>query len=196
MTNRLPLILALGALAGCSAYNDADVDTRTDLRAAFNLTDVTAVGVTVDPDTGRRFVLDANRGIFELGDAGATLHIALDDFPPASPAVRSAFTDIAALGSGRFALTARSVGYMLDVEADTLSQFFCYVPPMMDEEMYDQSTQTLGFDPATGVLYSQPQTLDLMNGEAVIASQIGMFDAVEGTDLSWNALADEQFLAA
>mgnify|MGYP000291579695 FL=1 len=195
MNKRLLLpLLALG-LAACSAYDDGDVDDRTDLRAAFALTDVTAVGVTVDPDTGRRFVLDANQGIYELTEDGATLHVALSDFPVATPAVRSAFTDIAAMGNGRFALTARSFGYMLDVEADTLNQFFCYVPPMMDEEVFDQSTHTLGYDPGTGVLYSQPQTLDLLDGESIVASQVGVFDAIEGTDLTWHDLVDEEFIA-
>ena len=66
---------------------------------------------------------------------------------------------------------------------------------MMDEEVLDQSTHTLALDPTTGVLYSQPQTLDLWNDEQVVASQVGRFDAVQGTDLSWFDLSDESFIA-
>ena len=186
----------LATLTACAPYRDDDVRQDVDLRAALGLTDVTAVGVSIDSVTGQRFVLDANQGIYELSDDGtATLVLAAADFPAADPAPRSAFTDLAALGNGRFALTARSFGYLLDVPAESLSQFFCYVPDMMDPESFDQSTHTLAYDPVSGVLYSQPQTLDMLNNERVTASQIGTFDALEGADLAWNTRADAEFLA-
>jgi hypothetical protein len=160
------------------------------------LHDVSPAGVTVDHDTGRRFVLDSARGLYELSSDGSlTVVLALADFPAADVPVRSAFTDVASLGNNQFALTARSFGYLLDLDAGTLTRFFCYVPPMMDEEMFDQSTLSLGLDPVSGVLYSQPQTLDLMNGEQVVASQVGRFDAVQGADLSWFDFRDTSFLA-
>ena len=186
----------LATLAACAPYREDDVRLDVDLRAAFSLTEVNPVGVTVDPVTGQRFVLDADQGIYEIFDDGrATQVLAAADFPEILPAPRSAFTDLAALGDGRFALTARSFGYLLDVQANSLAQFFCYEPGWMDPEAFDQSTHTLAYDPAAGVLISQPQTLDMMNNEQVTLSQIGTFDALEGTDLSWSDLSDLDFLA-
>lgn len=189
------------AIAGCGDENIHPIDpeptfTTLDLRTGIERPDVSVIGVTIEPDTGRRFVLDVNNGVYELTPSGALVEILhMTDFPvPDVPAI-GGFTDIAALGSNRFAMTATNDGFILDLDAHTLTQHFCYLPDDMPvEEVVFQQTHSLAFHSASGTLFAQPQTRRESDGSIVI-SQVATFDPVTGDDLEWLPVRDLEFLA-
>ncbi|MCP4870504.1 MAG: hypothetical protein GY898_17510 [Proteobacteria bacterium] len=122
----LPILLtALATVTACqSGPEPLPVDTmRTwDLRFALQDTDVDPVGVTVNRESGRVFFLDEQRGLYEvLEDETIEEVMSLEDFPAAEIAPTSAFTDLAVISDTMFALTARSDGYLLDLEEGTLT---------------------------------------------------------------------------
>jgi len=197
-----PLALALcGALVLSTTACDppplappGQVTQAIQLRSALGLDDLEAVGVTVNASTGQVFVLEAWKGIFELlPDGDAQLVIAADVLPTPDVPTQSEFTDIAVLDDGVFALTAAGDGYLLDLNASTLSQHFCYEPGWEEEPLF-QVTHSLGYDPTTNILYAQPQTFSDLDG-SVVSAQIGQWDADDGFDLAWHALQDANFVA-
>ena len=195
--NHSTLLLVLGAVAciGCPRTEPlapiGTVDQTLDLRAALSVADAQPVGITVDPDTGDRYLLDAAAGLFRIDGAQADLVLALADFPAADVPPRSEFTDVAALGDGQFAVLARGDGYLLDLDAGTLQQWFCYEPEWMEPEQ-EQHSLNLAYDPSTDILYSHAQTLQ--DGD-VVSSQVGTFDAGGAGDLSWFFLDDGALIA-
>ena len=98
------------SLTGCGTSSDdpEPPESRLDLRAALDLADANAVGVTVDP-SGRRFVLDQDAGLFELTAAGGTPVMRMADFPDPGVFVELPYTDVAALGGDQFALTLQDL---------------------------------------------------------------------------------------
>ena len=190
MNARISLLIALGAaaLAGCNEPVEpiGSVDQAIDLREAFGLDDVNAVGVTIDPNTEDTYILDSVAGLYRLDGADAELVLALADFPEPDVPLRSEFTDVASMGNGRFAVLARGDGYLLDTNAGTLQQWFCYEPGWMEEQQ-EQLSLNLAYDPLTDTLYSHAQTLQ--DGE-VVSAQVGTFDGGGAGDLSWFFLDD------
>lgn len=185
--------LSLAAAIGCSdplpLGEPVDV---IDMTAAFGAAELQLVGVAVEPATGRRFVLDAERGIYELGAGGtATELVAMARMPDPGVAVRLPFTDIAALGDSRLALTAIGDGFILDLAANTLALHFCYEPGFTEPwpEEREQRTDALTFDPAAGRIIAQPRTIGVDSGD-VIASQVGYYDLESGVDLQWYDVPD------
>ena len=74
--------------------------------------------------TGQRYVLDANAGIFEiLEDGTAVLVRSNQAFPIPDVAPISAWTDFVALGDDQFAVTARSDGYLLDLDDEEACEY-------------------------------------------------------------------------
>ncbi len=121
--------------------------------------------------------------------------MALLDFPEPDVPVVGAFTDIAALGSDRFAITATNDGYILDLNEHTLTQHFCYLPDDLPfEQGVYQLTHSLAYDPVAGYLYAQPQTLAEEDNE-LLGSAVGTFDPASGDDLRWVPLLDPTFIA-
>jgi hypothetical protein len=175
------------------------VFARTDLRDAF-ADDAALVGVTADPSTGELFVLDASRGLyrFQIGEAPELVYDVRD-----APLLPSAFTDVAALGDGQFALTVVNDGFLLDLASGTLSQHFCDFPDRPPEEpalsvseqyaregvAVRQHTEAVAFSKEHGLLYAQPQTIDEQTN-AVLGSELAAFDAFTGEDLTWVSLPD------
>jgi len=155
------------------------------------------VGVTIEPETGRRFLLDRDEGIFELDEEGSsTLFLALDEFPTPEVTPRSAFTDFVALGNEVFAITARSDGFRLDVQADTMTQYFCYVPGEgWEDPIVDQLTNSLAFDAQAELIYAQPQSFSLDDLETPVASGIGAYTLEGGQPVAWYDLPDVNLLA-
>lgn len=165
------------------------------LRQAFGAEDVEVVGVTVHADTGERYLLEANRGLFKIDAEGVlTKILALEDFPQSEIAPASAFTDIAHLGGERFALTAMNDGFMLDLAAMTLQRHFCYLPDDLPLEDVYQLTESVTFDPTTQLIFAQPQTVSTID-ESVVASSLGNFASDSGVDLQWLDMGDVDYIA-
>ncbi len=170
----------------------------SDLAAMMGVDDASPVGITVAPDTGERWALDDVHGLFKLTDDGAEHVMALHEFPEADVWPQSGWTDIAALGDDRFAITAQSDGYILDVSANTLMQHFCYEPGWEEWETSYELTTSLGYDAETNSIIAQPQsrTADEL-GETVTGAAVGVYDASLGgaAPEEWYALTDANFLA-
>jgi hypothetical protein len=173
------------------------VTAERSLRDALGASDVDVVGVTIAPDTNKRYVLDAERGLFELGAEGATAIAGLDRMIPDERLPESAFTDVAALGDDRFAMTALNDGFLLDLDENTFQRYFCYVPGIIEDEYQEpivQMTLSLTYDFETQLMYAQPQTFERdMNGD-VLRSQIGKFSTQGGEGFGWLEL-DTDFVA-
>lgn len=175
------------------------VEARQSLREAFGEEDVNVVGVTVDPNTGARYLLDADRGLFELTDSGVSLVVDLSVLVPSDRALSSAFTDVAALGGNRFAMTAANDGFLLDLEQETFESYFCYVPGEIVDEFAPmpivQLTRSLTYDPKSNLLFAQPQTFGNDTTGEVLRSQIGQFLLSGGEGFGWMEIEDTEFLA-
>lgn len=181
------------ASTGCDMTEPAET-VQVDLRAALGTDNIAVIGVSVEPDTGRRLIADEVGGIFALTDTGSEQVIDWADLPSSEFVPQSAFTDMVAMGGGRYALTARNEGYLLDMAAGTFERYFCYVPegPGGVPDGAEQLTNSVTFDPGAGMLYAQPQTF--FEGELTGAS-VGQFDETSGADMFWNALDTPEFLA-
>ena len=129
---KLLQIAALTSLTLVGCGTDPVVE-RTDLAAALQTHDVDARGVTVEPYTGRRFVLDAERGIFEHKDGAFLLHTQMAELESEGHVPESSFTDIAAIGDDVFALIARNDGFLYDRNIDWFRRHFCYVPGSIED---------------------------------------------------------------
>lgn len=171
---------------------DGAVIERVALTEALGRESVSITGVTLDPNTGERYVLDAWSGIWRVDGDRVEQTLALEDFPPADVSVWSEWYDFAAMGDGRFAMIAVGDGYLLDTEAETLSQWFCYEPGWMDPE-FAQESHNLAYDPATDRIFSAPLTRDA--DWNVDRADVATFDGAGAGDLSWFPLAevDQQF---
>jgi len=166
---------------------DGAVIERVALTEALGLDSVNITGVTLDPNTGDRYVLDAWSGIWKVDAEGAQQTLALQDFPAADVDVWSEWYDFAAMGDGKFAMIAVGDGYLLDTEAETLSQWFCYEPGWMDPE-FAQESHNLAYDPGTDRIFSAPLTRDA--DWNVDRADVATFDGAGAGDLSWFPLAD------
>ena len=193
----------LGLLSACASPDLPPLNPPTnnsiDLSAALGVTELAVIGVTVDATTGQRYVLDANAGIFEILDDGtADLVRSNQGFPIPDVAPVSAWTDFVALGDDQFAVTARNDGYLLDLDDDLMTEYFCYVPDMMEQE-FEQLTHGLTLDHQAGLLYAQPATYDMsgMSGpvDEPIAASIGAYSLDGGQPVAWFDIPDIEFLA-
>lgn len=180
----LPCLL----LAACTSSPPDVPEGAVDLRAALGTTDnVAPVGVAVAP-TGERFVFDESRGLFRLDGDTATAIVEMARMPlPAEP-VELPYTDLVALSPTVFALTAIGDGFVLDTQAMTLTQHFCYVPDSLPAFLI-QRTDAIAFDATTNTLWAQPATYD---EEGVYQySQLARYDAETGIDTGWWAVPAE-----
>lgn len=190
MTTRCLPVLGLTLLtAACGdADSQAPVAVRVDLRAAIAVADASPVGVAIDA-AGARLVLDEQAGLVWIApDGHATRVRALAALPDPGVLILPPFTDLVALGDGRFALTAIGDGFLLDLAADTMRQYFCYEPGGIPEEQ-EQRTAAIAYDVAAGRLYAQPRTFDV-NG-SFLRTELASYDSATGVDLSWRALPGE-----
>ena len=196
----LPLLCLTVACTGPDVpLLPADPAGTIELAVALGVDSPEVIGVTIDPITGQRFVLDASAGLFALLEDGtAALIRSQEDFPtPDVPAI-STWTDFAALGDNRFAVTARSNGYLLDLVADTMTQYFCYEPGFMPTEL-EQLTEGVSFDQELGLLYAQPASYDV-SGESgpvdqAVEAAIASYALSGGQPVAWFGIEDIDFLA-
>ncbi len=149
------------------------------------LSQSTPVGITIAPDTGERYVLDAWEGLFKLEGGSATLFVGSAALVPDDGIDRRPYTDVVAIGMGQFAYTVQSDGILYDHNDGIARQHFCYEPE--DSGLWGidsfQLTQALGFDGANRRLVAQPQTFP---GPA--DASVGAWNADLGgqpTDWSW-----------
>lgn len=181
------LVLAPLALAAACA-DPAVPPAPIDLRAATGRADVVPTGVAVDP-TGARYVFDEASGLYRFGDDGALdLVLARDAMPDPGVPVRAPFTDLVAIGRGRFAITALGEGFLLDLGLASMQPYFCYVPDGLPED-YDQRTDAVTYDEDAGLLYAQPRTFDAAGN--LLASQVASYAFQTGEDLEWRTLAGD-----
>jgi len=189
--NKHLVLLALPALVACGEPVALEVTGVTPLPLIEGVDDASITGVTVDPDTGRRFVLTEFNGIFEVGDGISHL---IREFPQPDVWPRAGWTDFASLGGDRFAITNEGDGYILDLGQQTLRQHFCYEPGWDGDWVEDriQRTSSVAFDPGSDRLFAQPQTVE---DGVVTEALVGSWDATSGVDLAWRTLPDLDFVA-
>jgi hypothetical protein len=223
---RLPVIGALLLLA-CDGAANRSIDPvapaplpppppPAEWKAEFRLDgllppDAVPVGVAVDP-AGRRYVLDRRSGLYQLDGSGARLVISLTDVAATlGLGLDLELTDVAALGDGRFALTAENDGFLLDLSDRSVRSYFCYFPintePMPPPEVGSvsqtlqregvptkQRTESVAFSAETGFLFAQPRTIRLDTG-AIAGSELFMFLSSGGQPFQVRSLPDPAFMA-
>lgn len=179
---KLAYALGVCSLVGCSSSSQEPV-ARLDLRAAFAAPAVDPVGVAVAPD-GARFVFDEARGLFRLDGDQAVEVVAMSSMPDPGPdaPLLLPITDLVAIAPDQFALTAIGDGYVLDTQAMTLAQRFCYVPEGTPANLM-QRTDAIAYDATTQRLFAQPNTYD-QNG-AFLFAQVAAYEGPTGESLRW-----------
>jgi hypothetical protein len=188
---RSPIAVGLISLAACSAEGRAPVEptSRLDLRAAMSTGDAAPVGLTLG-ENGARFVFDRDAGLLRVEGDTVTTVIDMASMPDPGPTapIRPPFTDIVAIAPDVFAITAVNDGYLLDTEAMTLTQHFCYLPG--DEQgtpvVASQRTDAIAYDAENGRIYAQPISYDAV--DTFVGSQLAMYDATTGADNLWNGV--------
>ncbi|MEQ9502214.1 MAG: hypothetical protein RIT81_35415 [Deltaproteobacteria bacterium] len=204
--NRFGLLLVPSLLVACGGtVRDLDPDddnrvvAKTALRAELGGSDVDVVGVTVDPIDGKRYVFDALAGLYRLDADGAELVFRTSDLIADDAWPQSDITDVAALGGGKFALTALNDGFLYDTNTDTFSRYFCYVPGFIEDEFAPtpivQLTRSVTYDAQRNKLFAQPQTFQNSADAAPEISQVGQFDIEGGEGYGWIDLDDPAFSA-
>ncbi len=186
---KMGIALGLTLLVGCAADGAGGVmpTARLDLRAAFRTPeDLKPVGLAIAPD-GQRFVFDEGRGLFRLDGDQAIPVVAMTSLPPSDQPVKLPFTDLVALGTNLFALTAIGDGFVLDTQAMTLHQHFCYVPTDTPMSL-TQRTDAIGYDATRGLLFAQPVTYDAVG--TFQYSQVATYERSTGKDIEWRHAAD------
>jgi len=174
------------------------------------------VGVAVAPE-GQRYVLDRNSGLYEIDAAGARSIFSTSDMAYAiSLSAVGELTDVVALGSERFAITAVNDGYMLDLHNETLTSYFCYlpalpdpngdpgggsvVPPSVSQTLRSQGieveerTESVAFSPDNLLLYAQPQTIRVDTGQ-VMGSELFVFSDGGGQPIQVQGMPSPSFIA-
>ena len=176
---------------------------RISVPEAMNLNSVRPVGLTVEPDTGDLFLLDAFLGLYRMR-SDDSFEVAIDSFELYGQVqTASVFTDIAAMGNSRFALTARNDGFLLDLPARTIQQHFCYLPgglPLPPPPApgqpgpfpVEQHTDSVAWDPISRRILAQPIT---MSGPTIMSSELGTFPETGGEGNDWHPMPTQDFLA-
>jgi hypothetical protein len=196
---RISIAVGLISLVGCSADRrpgepgePVEPLARLDLRAAMHSADVMPVGLTLGAD-GARFIFDQTAGLFRIDGDALVEVVGMGSIPDPGPTapIMPPFTDLIAYAPNVFALTAIADGYLLDTEAMTLTQHFCYLP---DDQSgtpvaITQRTDAIAFDAEENVIYAQPITRDVAG--TFIRSQIAMYDARTGADTAWFFVGDD-----
>lgn len=175
-------------------------------------TDETLVGVTVDPQGANRFVLSEESGLYAIGDDGVTLVFDTTDLPSSEFMPELPFTDVVALSSKRFALTAKNEGYLLDIEDQSLTRFFCYLPdvdpgaPVAGQQSISQElmaqgidvyqiTQAVTYNANLGLLFAYPITVGSADG-FIYGAEIGVFSDVTGEPVNWTVVQGGELATA
>lgn len=200
-------LAALLVLAGCAGEAPAPPDIRPvtihrstapapipldDVVARFDLAGLegTPSGIAIEPDTGRRLLLLEHGAIVAL-DGGEVLWTGM----PTQGG--TAFSDIAALGGQRVAITSVSDGYLVDLPTGHIRPHFCYEPGWWEGNGEDpvQISQAVAFDATRRVLYAQPRTITQGGFGEVTESFVSAYDEETGADVAWWGVPDLSFVA-
>lgn len=182
-------MVVVGSLALAGACTEAGPPGGPEPRGPIDLTSVIGdlpqpVGVAVDP-SGARWLFDEWRGLYRFdADGDFEWVLRIDELPTPDVPVRPPYTDLVAIGEGRFAITAIGDGYLLDTRLATMQQYFCYVPDELPPD-YDQRTDAVTYDPVAKVLHAQPRTFE---EGTLVASQLATYSYQTGVDLEWHTL--------
>lgn len=220
---KLRLTLAPLPLFVAAACSSDPVVSRADLSSGLAGTALQIHGVSVEPETGRRFVLDSQRGVFLQGPSGFELFASLEELRAEDAVPLSDFTDLAAMGQDQFALIALNDGFRFDRVTGVFERFFCYLPgdiiepqpdpidpgedpapivprpdPIDPGEPYYQLANNLAYDAKLSRLVAQPQTF-AEDTNSLLSAHIGTFERNDGTEQAWfrlpNAAIDAGGLA-
>jgi len=196
---RLALIALTGlASVACGTETPGtrlDIEvTRSDLSTRLG-SDVNPSGLTVDAETGHRFYLDAEQGIFEeLADGQV-----VNRWQPTPDLPR--LTDLCAMGGGRFIAAADGDGYVIDIATGAARQHFCLVPewdPDFDEDAEIQLhhlNRSVACDIKAGLIYGQPQTVPVEGDPVPVRSEIASYRLSTGVDVDWITLPSAEYHA-
>lgn len=182
--------LILGFLVGaCAGAPSASVSL---LVAEEPLGPMQASGITVD-DRGSRFLLTRDGRVEERvdGDWLRRFHA-----PP------GAYHDLVHVREDRFAITARNMGFGLDLGARSLQPYFCYFPepevrdeePPPSEKPTQEIAYAVTYDAHNDFLVAQPQTSEEESGQPTF-SELAVFDASDGTERLFRSLDAASFAA-
>ncbi len=193
MTRTAPiLVLAAATLTACGVPEPADLQVTRDL----SMSERTLVGVAVQPD-GRIAVLDENEGVYTVDlEAAEWTRVAGPQVLMRDGVDLRPYTDIVAMDDGVFAVTVENDGLRLDVETQTTTQHFCYLPGEELGEVDPQQSQlthAVGYDPELDVLFAQPQTFF---GGVLESAEVGTYSGTAGGQPEgWFELKHEDFRA-
>lgn len=149
----------------------------------------TPVGVAVEPSSGRRLVMTQHGALHVLGESAPIWQGGpLNDF---------GYTDVAALGEDRVAITSLGDGYLLELVPGTMTPHFCYEPGWWEPEGANpvQISHAVAHDPLGGRIYAQPRTVENGGWGNVTESFVAAYDEAGGADLTWWAVDDLGFVA-
>ncbi|MEE2755587.1 MAG: hypothetical protein VYA30_02945 [Myxococcota bacterium] len=182
------LISACGAQLGCSLEQTS---TETIYRTLDQFQLAHASGVAIDEASGTTYILDAESGIFKLQADGTAkqLWVRSNELPR--------FTDICVIGGGRFVLAADGDGYIIDLALGSAKQHFCLEPgwdPDFDDALRHQN-RAVACDLTKRMIYGQPQTVNVTQGNEPVRSEIATYSLVSGEDIEWRPLPNPTFQA-
>lgn len=154
------------------------------------------VGLTVAPDDGTIYYLDAASGIYEYDVDGNSMTQVVPAATLYAIGPDSGFTDIAAMGNGDFAITAMNDGFLYESATGEIRSYFCYVPGWVIEDPRPliQLTNSVAWDAPNRQLIAQPITVDSWTNEN-IQSEVGTFPETGGEGTDWHPIGDPEFSA-
>jgi hypothetical protein len=143
-------------------------------------------GVSIDPVDGSLVLLDSYEGLFTLDGEQIANHATL-----VVDWMEMPYTDVAALGDGKYAYTIQNDGLLYDANTREASVYFCYEPGFMAEEAF-QITNSLAFDVVRQKLIAQPQSYD---EGGLFEAQVAEFNLSGGQPVGWHVLEKSEFSA-
>lgn len=128
--NRVFLVGLMLSLMGCdqgSATTRPEGTTDSAVRPLRGLpADAVLVGLAIQPDN-EFYVLDQRSGLYRVDEQSSSLVFNTSGLGGVE------LTDVVALDSTRFALTAENDGFSFDSQTQELTSYFCYLPSVPPE---------------------------------------------------------------
>ncbi len=192
------VVVALVALVGCTESNEDVIGSSETISLPAPPSSIAGVvGITLD-DTAH-LVLAYDTGLLMRYDGTRWTQLS-------QRATESwiRYEDVVYLDGSRYALAARNDGFVLDVEANTLEQSFCYVPAPgngpnwmpspQPQEMSFQVSHGLAYDHASKTIFAMPETRVEGATSRHIATFLATYadDGGDGQPTHWQPLDDAE----